>query len=209
MHLLDVRTSIGTIAGYPLSVIEFVGIVSGVLSVLYARRMDVRTWSVGIINILSFFWIFYQVQLYAEMFLQFYFLLLTIYGWYAWSGGQNDAAPVRMNRGAQYLSLGALIFGTAVWGGIVAHLHNLLPAFFPLPAAFPYQDAFVASASVLATILLVRREIESWILWCIVDLVSVYLYFMRGIPFMALLYVIFLGIACSGLYTWNKRLAYG
>jgi nicotinamide mononucleotide transporter len=77
-----------------------------------------------------------------------------------------------------------------------------------LHAAYPFADSFVMVGSILATILLARKQLENWYLWIIVDVVSVFVYLLKGIYFLSLEYVIFLGLASFGLYRWKKQLRY-
>src|SRR5688572_5469381 len=84
MPFFDIDHIAFTIAGYPLSYVELIGTLFGFISVFYASKANILTWPTGIINEIFLFLLFYQVQLYPDMFLQFYFLAVTIYGWYNW-----------------------------------------------------------------------------------------------------------------------------
>jgi nicotinamide mononucleotide transporter len=66
-------------------------------------------------------------------------------------------------------------------GTVISQLHTLLPQIFQKPASFPYIDTFVAACSVLAVILLARRIFETWVLWILVDVTSIWLYFVKGV----------------------------
>lgn len=83
-----------------------------------------------------------------------------------------------------------------------------MPAYFPLPTTYPYADSFVMVASMLATFLLAKKRIETWILWIVVDVVSVVLYLIKGVYFLSLEYVVFLGLATYGLLQWRKKMVY-
>jgi nicotinamide mononucleotide transporter len=207
-ELLSVTFTVGTCLGYPLSLIELVGIVTGILSVLYAQRLSVLTWVIGLVNAAALFFVFHQVQLYSDMALQLYFGVMSLYGWYRWRKGSIEhASPKALTATKQRWSFVAVILLTTFLTLIVSEIHVLLPALFPYQAAFPLQDAFTAAASVVATVHLARKEIETWILWIAVDVVSIPLYFARGIPFMAALYTLFLLMAISGFRRWHRELA--
>jgi nicotinamide mononucleotide transporter len=197
-----------TVMQYPVSYLELIGTVSGLLSVYYASRTNILTWPTGIVNEIALFVLFFQVQLYADMFLQVYFLVVTLYGWYNWKMKAGDL-PVRRlsNKGVVTYST-LLILGTAVAGSLIRQLHNWLPAYFPLPAAYPYVDAGIMTASILATILLARKQVETWVLWIAIDIVSVVLYYVKGVYFLSLEYVVFLGLATAGLINWKKSMEY-
>src|SRR5688500_5723605 len=73
------------VPGYPISYVELIGTVFGLVSVYYASKANIITWPTGIINEAFLFILFFQVQLYADMFLQIYFFAVTLYGWYRWN----------------------------------------------------------------------------------------------------------------------------
>ena len=191
---------------YPLSYIELIGTLFGLISVYYASKANILTWPTGIINEVALFILFFQVQLYADMFLQVYFFVVTIFGWYKWKSNTADV-PVT-SAGPLMIKIIAVIMvmGTISVGLVIRTIHSWLPAFFPLPAAYPFADSFVMTGSIIATVLLARKQVENWYLWIIVDVVSVVVYLLKGIYFLSIEYVIFLGLASYGLYRWTKQL---
>ena len=206
---LSVKYTIVGVLEYRLSLIELLGILSGLASVYYATRMSFLTWTVGLINEAIFFSIFYQVQLYSDMLLQIFFVVVTVYGYFQWGkSADSPRSPRLMLPGSRLWSAAAVIGLTLALGTLMGAIHNLFPGIFPTPAAMPFQDGFTAAASIIATVLMARRAIESWAIWICVDLVSVWLYFVRGIPFMGLLYLVFLILAVVGFVRWSKQLSH-
>jgi nicotinamide mononucleotide transporter len=84
-----------------------------------------------------------------------------------------------------------------------------LPLYFKTEASYPYADSFVMTMSIVATILLAQKKIETWYLWIGVDIVCVFLFYKKGIVFLALEYFVFLGLATYGLLNWKKQLNNG
>ena len=84
MAFFDINNIAFEITGYQVSYLEMIGTSFGLLSVYFASRANILTWTTGIINELFLFILFFQVQLYADMFLQVYFFVVTLYGWYNW-----------------------------------------------------------------------------------------------------------------------------
>jgi nicotinamide mononucleotide transporter len=66
------------------------------------------------------------------------------------------------------------------------------------------MDAFTTVMSFVAMFLMARKKAVSWILWIIVDVIGIWLYFVKDVRFLSLLYVILLGIAIKGLYEWLR-----
>lgn len=208
MNYLDINHIVCTIIGYPLSYIELLGTLFGLISVYYASRGNVLTWPTGIVNEIALAILFYQVQLYADMFLQVFFLVVTIFGWYHWKSNKADVPITRLPaKGVQWYTI-SLVIGTIILGTVISHLDSWLPAYFPVPAAYPYVDSFVTVASILATLLLAKKQLENWMFWIVVDIISIGLYLIKGIHFLSIEYVIFLGLASWGLLQWRKKLRY-
>ena len=101
--------------------------------------------------------------------------------------------------------MAALIIGAVLLiGTFISQIHLILPQIFEKPASFPYVDTFVAVCSVLAVILLARRTFETWVLWILVDVTSIWLYFVKGVKLIAVEYVIFLSLAVLGVLSWYR-----
>jgi nicotinamide mononucleotide transporter len=208
MNYLDINHIAFTIMGYPLSYIELLGTLFGLISVYYASRANVLTWPTGIINEVALAALFYQVQLYADMLLQVFFFVVTIFGWYQWKSNKADVPITRLSVRNRQWYIVSLLAGTILLGTCIRNLPHWLPVYFPHPAAYPYVDSFVTVASILATILLAKKQLENWICWIVVDVISVGLYLVKGINFLSIEYVIFLGLASWGLWQWRKKLRY-
>ena len=82
-----------TLLDYPISYLEFFGTIAGIIAVWLAAKSNILTWPIGLINIGLFFIIFFQVQLYSDMFLQVYFFGISIYGWYNWVYEKKNKYP--------------------------------------------------------------------------------------------------------------------
>ncbi len=191
--------------GYPLSLLEILGTVSGLFCVYLASRNYILTWPIGIFNSICFFFLFYQIQLYSDMLLQIYFFASSIYGWILWKNRNGHFNKIRSLDTVRSLiiGIGILVF-TYFLGMFSINLPNLLPDFFSIPPSYPYWDAFTTVASVVANFLLARRILQSWFLWVLVDIVCIVLYFLKGIPFVTGEYFIFLIIAVFGSWHWYK-----
>src|SRR5262245_18239438 len=204
--LFDVKETCFTVLDHPVSYVEFIGTVLGLISVFLAARANIFTWPTGIANTIFYLIIFYQIQLYSDMFLQMYFCAMGVYGWYTWKyRAKHQQSAIRTLTTANRLKLAALITCTVVIiGTVISQLHTLLPQIFEKPASFPYIDTFVTVCSVLAVILLARRIFESWVLWVLVDVTSIALYYVKGVKLIAVEYVIFLGLAVLGILSWYR-----
>ncbi len=87
--------------------------------------------------------------------------------------------------------------------------HVLLPALFPEPASYPYVDALTTVMSFTAMLLMARQRIESWGYWIVVDVIGIWLYYVKDVRFVALLYVVLLILATKGLVSWLRMATRG
>lgn len=205
MEIFSVRYIILEVLGYPLSLIELLATITGLVSVYLATKAHIWTWPTGIANELAFMVLFYQLQLYSDMLLQVYFMISTLYGWYYWQSAAVGSKIVKVSS-QRYVGGYALIVivGTVLVALSMQYIHKVLPQWFPLPASYPFIDAAITMMSIVATILLAQRRLESWYLWILVDLLSIGLYAVKGVQLLALEYLMFLGMAVKGLIHWRR-----
>ncbi|HHR5847157.1 TPA: nicotinamide riboside transporter PnuC [Providencia alcalifaciens] len=208
---------------YDLSYIEAVGTVAGLLCILLASFEKTINYLFGLINVTLFAVIFFQIQLYANLLLQVFFFGANIYGWYAWSrmsSAQEAELKIRWLSLPKALttlviSILAIIFLTlnidVVFGRLATwavELLNLFGANLTLPIldpdAFPFWDSTMTVLSVVAMILMTRKYVENWLLWVVINVISVVIFFIQGVYAMSLEYLILLGIALNGSRLWIK-----
>lgn len=201
-----------TLLGYPLSYLEFFGTLTGVVAVALSARAKIWSWPVGIVNVVLSFFLFYQVQLYPDMALQIFFLITNVVGWWRWAHprpGQEDRnreLKVSHMTSSEILWLASVgTAGTLAVGWAAQHVHTWFPIFFTNPSAAPFVDSFITVMSIVTTFYMIRKKIESWIVWIAVDAVATWLYFIRDIKFYSLLYFIFCGLAAYGWYNWHRE----
>ena len=207
MNIFEIKNIAFQIWGYPISYVELIGTLFGLFTVYFASRANILTWGTGIVNEIFLFILFFQVQLYADMFLQVYFFIVTIYGWYYWKTDTAEKMISEINFRNKLLLATAIFIFSLLSGFLFSNIHLYLPEYFKVKASYPYIDSFVMVSSIVATVLLSKKKTENWYLWIAVDLVCVVLYFKKGIYFLSLEYFIFLGLASYGLYHWKKQLS--
>lgn len=208
IHWLDVNNIAFEIFAYPISYVELIGTLFGFLSVYLASKANIWTWPSGIINEIAFFSLFYQVQLYSDMYLQLYFFIVTLYGWYYWkkTSKEKEKGVSSLSKKSILVYAVVLVLGVIVSGAWISNIHLYFPDLFPEPAAYPFADAFTTVASILAMLLLSRKKIETWFLWIAVDCVAIVIYFLKGIHLVMIEYVVFLIICIFGYFNWKRKL---
>ncbi len=209
MSLFEINNIAFEFMGYPISYVELIGTLFGLISVYLASRANILTWATGIINELFLFILFFQVQLYADMFLQVYFFVVTLFGWYNWKHKPKHNSISTTDFKTRIWIASLIIVGTILAGFFFANIHLYLPQYFKTEASFPFADSFVMVLSIFATVLLAQKKLETWYLWIMVDIVCVFLFFKKGIVFLGIEYLVFLGLATYGLLNWKKEMKNG
>ena len=201
----DINTIAFTLFDYPMSYLELVGTIFNLWSVWLVGRGRISNWPIGLIGVILFFVLFYQIQLYADTFEQVYYFFTGIYGWWHWSKPKEQAAKPRYSSGNyNLLALGITVVGTLILAFIIGNLDQWLPAYFPAPATYVLIDSLTTVMSFTATILMAQRRIECWYYWITVDVIAIWLYSVKGTLLVALLYAIFLVLASNGWRLWRK-----
>lgn len=195
-----------------MSYLEFFGTLLNILCVWLVARRNIWNWPVGIISVLFFGLLFYQIRLYSDLIEQIYYLITGFYGWWLWHReSKTEKLPEQKSKYifskkiTQMTTLGIIVAGTAMMGYFVARIHIYFPSIFPVAASFPYLDAFTTVMSFVAQILMAWKRIECWLLWIAVDIIGIGLYYAKGVKFVSLLYLIFLIIATKGLINWYRE----
>lgn len=208
MNLLSIDTIAFTVLSYPLSYIELVGTILYLWSVWLIAQKRMLTWPVGIVSVLLYMLLFYQIRLYSDALEQVYYLAASIYGWWWWSRKgpvQEVTSGFHYSRRRVWLLTLSLTLGVGLaLGGAMSQVHLWLPKLFPEVAAFPFLDAVTTVMSFTAMALMAQKRIESWLYWIVVDCVAIWLYFVKDVRFLSLLYVVLLAIALNGLRSWHQ-----
>ncbi|MGZ0752038.1 nicotinamide riboside transporter PnuC [Kluyvera sichuanensis] len=207
--------------GYDLSWIEAVGTVAGLLCIWLASLEKIVNYLFGLINVTLFAIIFFQIQLYASLLLQLFFFAANLYGWYAWSRqtSQNEAElqirwlplPKAMSWLAACVVAIALmtLYIDPVFAVLTRVAVNVMQGMgmnvvMPTlqPDAFPFWDSSMMVLSIAAMVLMTRKYVENWLLWVIINVISVAIFSLQGVYAMALEYLILTFIALNGSRMW-------
>ena len=177
--------------------VEPVAFVLGVTNVALVVRRSVWNYPFALAMVSLYAVVFADAKLYSDALLQVFFFAINIYGWVIWSRAAATEGEVRvraLGHGARMVWAAGCLVAIALWGGAMSRFTD---------ASLPWWDATVAILSVAAQIMLSRRWIDNWVLWIVVDILSIGLYAAKGLWPTMVLYVIFLGLAIWGLLHWR------
>jgi len=212
LSLFSIDRIFFTVLGYPMSYIEFFGVMFGLAAVWLSAKANIWSWPIGIVNVILAFFLYYQIQLYPDMFLQVFFFVTSVVGWIRWANPKAGEEDRNHELKVSYMKWKQFVFvvligmaGTYVLGALASRVHEWFPSVFQQPSAYPYVDSFITVMSIVTTFFMIQKKIESWIIWIVVDVVATYLYFIKGVKFYSLEYLIFSIIACFGLWHWMQE----
>ncbi|OFX21636.1 MAG: hypothetical protein A2041_08770 [Bacteroidetes bacterium GWA2_31_9b] len=181
--------------------IEVLGTIIGILYIFLSIKQNIWCWPAGLITSLLYVYVFFISKFYADMGLQVYYVFVSIYGWYFWKyGGTKNNIIVKVSTTSFALGI-KLFFINAVLFGFIAFI---LVKYTDSP--LPYWDAFTTALSIVATWMLARKIIEHWILWVLIDSVSLALYFYKELYSTVILFAIYTVLAIIGYLAWRKDL---
>lgn len=199
------------VLNYQISYIELFGTLFTAWSVFLAAKNKIATWPIGIVGIVLYMILFWQIQLYADLIEQVYYLITGFAGWWMWSHpvmGEREELRISVSSGMTTAVNGAiLIIGTFALSAVVMRLPDVFPGVFAKPASYPYLDSFTTVMSFIANYLLMKRRLDCWYLWIVVDVIAVWLYAVKGVPLLSILYFAFLINAVVGYFKWRRIMA--
>ncbi|MDX1428346.1 MAG: nicotinamide riboside transporter PnuC [Salegentibacter mishustinae] len=190
--------------GYPtlFIILEVIAVIFGFLSVLYSKQNNILVYPTGIISTMIFVYLLWQWELLGDMMINAYYFSMSIYGWYIWTR-KVDAehfTPItnttkKENWQSLFIFIATLIFVFAVY-----------EYFDKWTNWTAYVDTFTTAIFFVGMWQMAKRKIENWIFWIIGDIISVPLYFYKGLTLTALQYFVFTIIAIYGYKAWQKNL---
>ncbi|GAB3664699.1 nicotinamide riboside transporter PnuC [Echinicola sediminis] len=189
----------GLVAGLQqITWLETVAVFFGLASVYFSMRENIWVYPTGIISTLIYVGICLDVKLYADMGINAYYFSMSIYGWYVWTHPKQgkEVLPVTWLKWKGWLfSIGLLLVSYAV-------LYFVLSSY--TDSDVPYWDSFTTSSAFVGMYLMAKKKVENWIAWIITDLVSVPLYFYKGLVLTSFQFLFFTILAVIGLIAWMK-----
>ncbi len=196
--------------------LDIVTTVLGLAYILLEYRASVWMWAVGFAMQVLGIVLYYQKGLYADCGMEFYYLAMTVYGWWRWirkspklmgNSGQNEASAASQPPDSGGLAIRhfphrLVLPWLAVIAVVWAVIYWLLVMF--TNSNVPLADSFTTALSIIGIWALAHKYLEQWLIWIAVDVVTCALYFYKDIPFKASLYALYVNIAIFGYFRWRR-----
>jgi len=182
--------------------LEIIGTLIGLVYLWLEYRASIYLWIASIIMPAVYLFVYYDAGLYADFGINIYYLLAAVYGWWVWKYGnkekQGEELPItRMPRGKWKMAAAMyLVFQLLIAWVLIRYTDSNVP----------WCDAFTTALSMVAMWMLARKYLEQWLVWIVVDVVSVALYLYKGLFFTAGLYALYAIIAVYGYWNWKNMM---
>ena len=182
--------------------LEITAVIFGFASVWYSKKNNILVFPTGLISTSIFVYLLFKWQLIGDMMINGYYFVMSLYGWYIWTRKIDSAhvTPISKTTKQEQL-LGSIIFIATLF------LVFLVYQFFDMWIGWvAYVDTLTTALFFVGMWLMAKRKIEHWMFWIVADIISVPLYFYKGLTFSSLQYLGFTIIAIFGFLVWKKIL---
>ncbi len=185
--------------------LELIAVLFGILSVWFARQANLLVYPTGIVSTVIYVYICFNIQLYADMGINIFYTSMSIYGWHAWTrkDDMQRYRPIRWNTKTQQATGIAMIpVLYVVIFGLIYIFKQDDPEY--MQSYIPYVDSFTTAIFLIGMFYMARKKIENWIYWIAGNIISIPLYFVKGLVFTSFQFTVFLVLAIFGLLAWIK-----
>ena len=183
-----------------LSILEALGVVFGLLSVWFAKRESILVFPTGIISVLIYVYLCFTTRLYADMAINAYYFVMSVYGWYYWSRkdvSDHQTPITRNSRKEWFWTITILIVSFIILSQLLLYFTD---------SDVPVIDALTTAIFFVGMQLMAKKKIENWLAWIIGDFISIPLYYYKGLVLTSFQFFVFFIIAILGYLTWKKNL---
>ena len=166
-----------------------------ILYVFFAAKENIWCWFFGATSAILYTYICFNAKLYAETFLQIFYLIMAVIGYISWK--KTEISKINQWSVKNHLILILLSVILIFTVGFLLSIRT--------DAKMPLVDTFTTVMSVVATILVIKKVIENWLYWIVIDLVSIFLYLERDLHLSSILFMIYTIIAIKGYFSWVEK----
>ena len=180
------------------SVWEVIAVIMAIAYLVLAMYENILCWLAALISTSIYVVLFFDVNLYMESGLQIYYIIMALYGWYAWrkhSDQKDDLQISRWQRQHHVIAISSILIITTISAWLLRDTG----------AAYPWLDSLTTWSAVLTTWMVARKILENWLYWIVIDSISIYLFINKELYLTALLFLIYVILCISGYRQWNLK----
>ena len=179
---------------------EITAVIFAILYLLLAIRENIWCWFCAGVSTAIYIYVYFDAKLYMESLLNVFYFGMAIYGWHVWSSGKGPGDTIAVTTWALRTHVIALcsIAVLVLLSGFLLSTYT--------DAAFPYIDSATTFAAIWATFLIARKVLENWWYWLVIDVVSIFIYWSRGLELTSVLFALYVVMIPFGLVSWSKSM---
>ncbi|MCB0534867.1 MAG: nicotinamide mononucleotide transporter [Lewinellaceae bacterium] len=185
------------------TLLEFIAVAFGIASVIFSRLENILVYPTGLVNTIIYIYLSVVAGLYAEAGVNFYYTVMSIWGWLMWARKKDGETVLHITRSSTREWLQALAFFAVCWLLLFLALQHWTDSTVPL------ADGFASAAAYTGMLLMTRKKLENWLWWILTNMAAMPLYFIKGFVFTSFQYLVFLLLAILGYLEWRRRLNSG
>lgn len=183
-----------------VSMIEWIAVIAGLAYVVLAARSNIWCWPAAFVGTAASIIMLWNVSLLMDSALNAFYLVMAVYGYWQWRYGGIQGGELRISKLEikyhVWIALSIIVLSGGI--GFVLDQHS--------NAAWPYIDTATTVSAVIATVMVARKILENWLYWIIIDIVSVWIYWERGLFLYAFLFALYTVIAIYGFVQWRAQI---
>lgn len=183
---------------------EYLAVFAGIASVWFSRKENILVYPVGLINTVVYIYLSYKYHLPGEAAVNLYYTVMSLYGWYLWTKKDTRQEKIlHVSYSNKQMWLNQVLFFLFFYISIYFALVYLKENFFE--GAIPWADALASASAFTGMWMMTRKKVESWYWWILTNIASIPLYFVKGLVFTSVYYLVLLIMSFFGLVEWKRR----
>ena len=194
----------GQYRGYETHIIglEVAGIVFGLISSICSMRNSVWVYPTGIVSTLIFVYILLKFNLLGDTIINGYYFVMSIYGWYIWTRKVTPTQTTPITKATK----NDYTYSLGIFLSTMLFIYIIYYVFEKFEGWVSYIDILTTGLFFVGMWMLAKKKLENWLFLLMGNVISVPLYFYKGLTLSSFLYVIFVIISIFGYLAWKNIL---
>ncbi|MEQ8908244.1 MAG: nicotinamide riboside transporter PnuC [Vicingaceae bacterium] len=178
--------------------LETIAVLTALIYVYFASKGNRVCFFFGLISSAIYIYIATDLKYYFDSLINAYYVIMSVYGWFSWKSSRLSELEVKSMPKSQ--------FGILILTGITISLFLGFASYKLTDAQLPFWDAITTVFSLIATWLVVKKVLQNWLIWIVVDFIAMIMYYEKGLLLTSLLFLIYTIIAIRGYFIWRKEI---